>query len=173
LQPQTDNAIVPPPGMNCADDCRLGPRRPLALWVRLGLVAIAACWLGVFVVAARLDPYKDGKVWLEETHRQLFLPPCTFKDATGLPCPSCGMTSAFALLVRGDLWHSVQANFVGTTLALIGLAMIPWMLVSAVRGHWLFLRMIETFAVQLVVLFFVTMFVRWGILLVWIYWQGS
>ena len=148
------------------------PRRPLAWWVRGGLVAIAAGWIAVFVVALRLDPYQGGRVWLEETHRQLMLPPCTLKSLTNLPCPSCGMTSSFALLVRGDLWHSLQANFVGTALAVIGLAMIPWTLVSAIRGRWLFLRTIETYAVRLVVVFFVTMFVRWGVVLAWIYFEG-
>ena len=49
-----------------------------------------------------------------ETHRQLGLPPCTFKEMTGLPCPSCGMTSSFALLVRGDVMNSLRANAVGT-----------------------------------------------------------
>ena len=155
--------------MNPPEVRRPRPRRRLGLWVRLGLVAIGLGWLGVFAIALTLDPYQDGKVWLEETHRQLHLPPCTFKDLTRLPCPSCGMTSSFALLVRGDLWHSLQANCVGTMLAIIGLATVPWTFVSAWRGRWLFLRTIETFAIRLVVLFFVAMFVRWGIVLLMIY----
>ena len=30
------------------------------------------------------------------------LPECPFRAATGLPCPLCGATRAFALAVRGD-----------------------------------------------------------------------
>lgn len=31
--------------------------------------------------------------------------PCVFAEATGLPCPGCGMTRATAALLRGD-WHT-------------------------------------------------------------------
>ena len=31
------------------------------------------------------------------------MPPCNFVLMTGKPCPSCGMTTSFALLVRGDI----------------------------------------------------------------------
>jgi hypothetical protein len=148
-------------------------RRRLGLWVRLALVAMALCWLGVFAVALRIDPYQDGKVWLEETHRQLGLPECTFKSITKLPCPSCGMTSSFALLVRGDVWHALQANAVGTGLALLGGAFVPWALVSVVRGRWLWFRRIEDVFVRLTVLFLVAMFGRWGIVLLLIWWNGS
>ncbi len=36
------------------------------------------------------------------THEQMFLLPCIFRWVTGLPCPFCGMTTAFALLARGE-----------------------------------------------------------------------
>ena len=91
--------------------------------------------VGVFAIAIALDPYKDGKLWLSETHRQLGLPPCTFKAVTGYPCPSCGMSSSFALAIRGDLWHSAEANFVGTLLAIGSLIIIPWAAASAVKGR--------------------------------------
>ena len=41
------------------------------------------------------------------------LPPCPFRAATGLPCPLCGATRAFALAVRGDGdWLSYNAPWV-------------------------------------------------------------
>ena len=36
------------------------------------------------------------------------LPPCLFKTATGIPCPSCGMTRATLALVHGD-WSTALA----------------------------------------------------------------
>jgi hypothetical protein len=148
-------------------------RRRMGLWVRLALVAMVLCWIGVFAVALRLNPYQDDKVWLEETHRQLGLPECTFKSITKLPCPSCGMTSAFALLVRGDLWNALKANAVGAGLAVLGAAFVPWALISVARGRWLWFRRIEDIFIRLTVLFLVAMFARWGIVLLLIWWNGS
>ena len=159
-------AIVPPPVSAKVHNRQEGPRRaPLQRCVRASLVMIAGALIGVFAVAFALDPYQDGKVWLAETHRQLGLPPCTFKQLTGYPCPSCGMTSSFALAVRGDLWNSVRANFVGTMLALGCLAFIPWAAASALKGRLLGVRNTENVVVGGVVGFLVLMFGRWGIVL--------
>ena len=41
------------------------------------------------------------------------LPECPFRAATGLPCPLCGATRAFALAVRGDgSWTAYNAPWV-------------------------------------------------------------
>lgn len=159
-------AIVPPHLLPNELDSwpRRRPRR-LHGWVRVCLVLIALGLLAVFAIAIWLNPYKDGKVWLEETHRQLGLAPCTFKHLTGLPCPSCGMTSSFALLVRGDLWHSAQANFVGTLLAVLCLAVIPWSLASAFQGRVVWIRSFEYVLVRLVVGFLILLLLRWAIVL--------
>lgn len=134
------------------------------------MVFFALGFIAVFVVATILDPYKDGQVWLSETHRQLGLPPCTFKHVTGLPCASCGMSTSFALAVRGDLVRSVQANFVGTLLALFGLVFVPWSLISAWRGRFLWIRAIDSWALTVVLGFMILLFVRWGVvlLLIWL-----
>ena len=159
-------AIVPPPGSEKVRYSRERPRRArLQHWVRASLIGIAVVLIGVFAIAIALDPYQDGKVWLAETHRQLGLLPCTFKLVTGYPCPSCGMTSSFALAIRGDLWHSAQANFVGTLLALGCLAVIPWAAASALKGRLLGVRNFESVLVRCVFGFFVLMFGRWGIVL--------
>ncbi|MCK4324161.1 MAG: DUF2752 domain-containing protein [Armatimonadetes bacterium] len=54
---------------------------------------------GAILMAAHMllpDPTGYG------THEQMFLLPCIFRSATGLPCPFCGMTTAFVLMARGE-----------------------------------------------------------------------
>ena len=96
------------------------------------------------------------------------------KDAAGLPlglqligkpCPSCGMTTSFSLLMHGDPVNSVRANWAGTVLALVWLALIPWSVVSAVRGKYLFVRSGEALATVLVIVMLVLMLGRWAVVL--------
>lgn len=47
------------------------------------------------------------------THRQLGLPPCGFVTVTGLPCPTCGMTTAFAHTVRGQFGAAIRCQAAG------------------------------------------------------------
>ena len=141
-------------------------RKPIHRWIRFGLLMLVACWVAVFCVAMWLDPYdENGKARLMETHRQLNLPPCTFKVLTGMPCPSCGMTTSFSLLVRGDVWNSLKANFAGTALAVIGLLFIPWASASAYLGKFAFVRELDVWIFRIAMGFLVVMFVRWGITL--------
>ena len=131
-------------------------------WVRGMLVGIALGLTVLFCVAAYLNPYRtDGTARRMETHRELGLPECTFKKMTGIPCPSCGMTTSFALTIRGDLFHAVQANSVGVLLALTLLLAIPWCLGSAIRERTLFLRSAERTLMVLVLGLLGLMVLRW------------
>lgn len=138
----------------------------LAWWVRGGLLAIAAGLLVIFGIAIALNPYDaDGQPRRMETHRQLGLPPCTFYVMTGVPCPSCGMTTSFALLMHGDVWNSLKANAVGTVLAAFCLLLIPWSVASVVLKRPLFIFSIERALTMAVVVFLAGMLIRWAIVL--------
>src|ERR1700739_4433028 len=81
-----------------------------------------------------MNPYdSDGNPRRMATHTQLGLAPCNFVLLTGKPCPSCGMTTSFALLVRGDVVASVRANCVGG--GCCGLWARGWVWAAA-RGVW-------------------------------------
>src|SRR5437879_3327790 len=104
-------------------------------WVRIVLLMIGAMLTAVFAVAVYLNPYQaDGTPRSMATHTTLGLPPCNFVIMTGKPCPSCGMTTSFSLLVRGDVGNSLKANWVGTTLAVLWAALLVWSFASAIAG---------------------------------------
>jgi hypothetical protein len=139
--------------------------RALSVWVRGTLLGIALGWAVVFGVAAWLHPYgADGQALRMETHRQLGLPPCTFYTMTGgWPCPSCGMTTSFALFVHGDVWNSLRANAVGTLLAAFGLLLIPWSVVCALHGRTYFVVSIERALLKIVAGFLILLLLRWAL----------
>lgn len=51
------------------------------------------------------------------THQQLGLPPCSMRVLFGIPCPSCGMTTSWALFSRGEFATSFSVNPAGFLLA--------------------------------------------------------
>ena len=169
------NAIVPAPLVSTDESQEpLDVIPVLGNWVRGALLGIAAGLTVVFAIALALNPYEaDGTARTMETHRQLGLPPCTFKAVTGLPCPSCGMTTSFALLMHGDVLHSLWANPVGTLLAVVCLALIPWSLVSAYLGRPLFILSVEVALMRFLIVLIGLMVVRWVIVLVWIWWTRT
>jgi len=67
-------------------------QRASARTVALLIAAALAC-------AALIDP-----------HSQPGFTICTLKQFTGIACPGCGLTHAFAFLMHGDLAAAIQAN---------------------------------------------------------------
>lgn len=69
-------------------------------------------------------------VWLKPdprgygTHQQLGAGPCGMVLTTGLPCPTCGMTTAFAHTVRGQWISAFMAQPAGFALALATIVMV-------------------------------------------------
>lgn len=145
------------------------PVRPRVLLgtLKRGLLVLAALAMAtVLFLATRIHPYDgDGKPLSMGSHRQLGLPACSFVEMTGKPCPSCGMTTSFALLMAGDVVNSMRANFVGTFLAVFCIAAIPWSLVATWKGRYPGLRGIERPLLILVGALTLLMVGRWGIVL--------
>jgi len=135
-------------------------------FTRAVLLIMAGAFLAVLVVATTLRPYQDdGSARTMATHTQLGLPECNFVTWTGKPCPSCGMTTSFAHLVRGNLWSSLKANWTGTLLALYWFALIPWAVASAVRGRLYRVRNGEAMISISIGLFTVLMLLRWVVVI--------
>ncbi|MEX2219019.1 MAG: DUF2752 domain-containing protein [Phycisphaerales bacterium] len=95
-----------------------------------GLVA-AAC-LAVLVVAASITPAPEG----HGSHSQLGLPPCGWAVVLDRPCPTCGMTTAYAHAVRGQFPGAFRAQPFGLLLALgTGAAFWAGLYISATRSQ--------------------------------------
>jgi hypothetical protein len=97
------------------------------------MIAGGGVLIALLATAALLQPNAAGM----GTHRQLGLPPCTLVALTGIRCPSCGMTTSWSRLVRGNVVGAVRANSGGAMLALAAIAGGPWLLASGLRGRWL------------------------------------
>lgn len=170
MTPPEPRPITPLPSdvFEVVDEAPAARRRRLPVWVRGGLVLAACGLIGVFTVAARLDPYHpDGTPRTMETHRQLGLEPCSFKVMTGYPCPSCGMTTSFAHLMHGDVANSLRANWVGTLLAVAWMLAVPWSLLSAWKGRPVWVRDLEMSLLIVVAGLVTLMLARWAVVLVW------
>jgi hypothetical protein len=96
---------------------------------RLAWLALASCAAAVLVTARVLTPSAAG----HGTHLALGLPPCGFLTWTGLACPTCGLTTAFALLARGELVPAIRVHPMGVPLFLSCLGVLGLGLRAAVR----------------------------------------
>ncbi len=97
---------------------------------RITWFVLFAVPLAVVITAAMLTPSASG----HGTHTQLGLPPCGFLVFTGYPCPGCGLTTAFAHMVRLQVLGAWYANPFGIVLFTVTALTIPLSAVGFVRG---------------------------------------
>jgi len=116
--------------------------------------------LSVLGIALWLQPSPTGY----GTHQQLgfgnyHLAPCGMLMTTGYPCPTCGMTTAFAHTVRGQFLRAIWAQPSGFLLALatmITAVASAWTLVTGRNPLWpliLYVTPYRLFATLLILLF--------------------
>lgn len=109
------------------------PSESLGRSQRLTLAAVGAGLLTLLVIATMLQPKAEGY----GTHQQLGLPQCTFVVLFGERCPSCGMTTSWAYLVRGQILQAAQANLAGLLLGVLAIVTMVWSSGSALWGRLL------------------------------------
>lgn len=98
-------------------------------WIAFGVLTAVATILSV-AVWLKPDPRGFG------THQQLGMAPCGSFVLTGLPCPTCGMTTAFAYTVRGQWLKAATAQPTGFLLALGTAAAGVYALQALALGRW-------------------------------------
>ena len=108
------------------------PVRGQLVWhQRIVLVVLSCALVALLLTATVLTP--DSAGW--GTHQQLGLPPCSFRSSLGIRCPACGMTTAWAHYVRGQIVQAVTVNTGGTLLALVATIAAAWSLISGCSGR--------------------------------------
>jgi Protein of unknown function (DUF2752) len=97
---------------------------------RVAWAVLFAVPTAVFITAAWLYPDPVG----HGTHTQLGLPPCGFYVFTGYPCPGCGLTTAFAHMIRGQVGGAFDANPFGVALFSAVAVFIPFAALGFVKN---------------------------------------
>ena len=100
---------------------------------QLTLILAGVICITLLSVAACLRPHASGY----GTHQQLGLPPCSFQMWFGIPCPSCGGTTAFTHFVRGQWVSSFQSNAAACLFAGCCVVGAPWSFASAWKRRYL------------------------------------
>jgi hypothetical protein len=129
-------------------------------WYRLLSVLGLAASTAVIVLAFRLEPDPRGF----GTHEQLGLPPCGFLRDHGVPCISCGMTTAFVATAHGQLGLALRSNPYGILLFLAVLAAPLHCLHSLIKGLDPFWILRTRRAMFVLPLAGVLLLVNWGVL---------
>ena len=96
-----------------------------------GFMVLAACSM-ILTMMAWLVPAKAEY----GTHEQMGLPPCSFLERTGYPCPTCGLTTSVSAMVHGKFFLACKSHLVGVVvfLALIVLSVASAIEVFTGRG---------------------------------------
>jgi hypothetical protein len=99
-------------------------RRSGGHWLALAVAALGLAALVVLRFGVAPDARGHG------THEQLGLPACASMELFGLPCPGCGVTTATAWAVRGELARA----FLVQPFGLVVLLAIPLFALYALQG---------------------------------------
>jgi hypothetical protein len=135
-------------------DCTPRENRPVAASRGPHLVVLAAC-SSIVIAAFFLVPSGDTITFGRFTFPTI----CTFRQATGVPCPGCGLTRSVVAATHGDWSASYRYNRLGPIVLLYLMMQILY------RIAWLFLeplragisragRVIDTALIPLMVVLF-------------------
>ncbi len=119
------------PSLRCRQEQQLQGTSRADLMKRIGAAAGLIGIIGAFALALALQPDPRGM----GTHQQLGMPPCTMYQFTGLPCPTCGVTTAFAHIVRLQVLDAIRVQPFCVVVLAIMLLCAAWCAATIVRGN--------------------------------------
>ncbi len=125
---------------------------------RIVSIVLFVCCVGILGIAVYLQPSAMGM----GTHEQLGLAPCAAVVTTGYPCPTCGMTTAFAHTVRGQFLSAIRVQPAGFLLALGTVLAAGLSLRTLLTGRYYLVNWQRVSAVWIVVLVILIVIGGWG-----------
>lgn len=81
------------------------------------------------MVLVRLRTTPDARGF--GTHEQFGFAPCGIREATGVKCPTCGVTTSVSHAVRGEFVEAFWTQPLGLLLP----PLVALLCIAAVRGH--------------------------------------
>ncbi len=104
---------------------------PVPAWLDRA-VALAVLGAGVAVIwlLASVEPDARG----HGTHERLGMAECGWPQRYGMPCPTCGVTTAACYLVHWSPWRALVTQPFGAALAATGLFVMATALADLLRG---------------------------------------
>ncbi len=107
-------------------------------WVKCGPGKRAICGIVAFFlcIILTLAYYVKPEAQGFGSHKQLSLPECGWITQKNMPCPTCGMTTAYSLTVRGRLIRALITQPAGCLLALTHLALTFLLSIVAIYGKY-------------------------------------
>jgi hypothetical protein len=131
---------------------------------RVFQVALAAGLGGAIALGMYLTPSATGT----GTHTLLGLAPCGMLLATGKPCPTCGVTTSFALAAHGRFGASLVNQPFGLALFILAVAGLLLSVTTAAAGRsWypLVTRWsVPSFIMALVILGLLSWMYKWSMM---------
>jgi len=100
-------------------------------WDRVSALLVLA--LGAFMAALLLQATPDPRGF--GTHEQLGMVPCGWPPSGGIPCPTCGATTAACYLVHLSPLAAVATHPFGAVVAAVGLWMSGWAAFCLIMGR--------------------------------------
>lgn len=102
-------------------DAPLPAKRGFTQRDRIQYLALIVLSSLVLLIARLLRPSPRGV----GTHEQLGLPPCPLLHLTGIPCPSCGLTTSFAHAARLHFYQALITQPFGLVAFCLTIVSIP------------------------------------------------
>ena len=138
--------------------CRSGAWPRASGGERIVQTLVAAALAGALALGLMLPPAPSGM----GTHTSLGLPPCGMLAMTGHPCPTCGVTTSFALAAHGRIGEAFVNQPFGLAVFVCVLGGLLLTIFTLVTGRsWVLLVTVNR-ALATVIILAVIAAVSWG-----------